>query len=192
MTELGELAQVPPHRVVGDAAHGDGIFLPLVARGEGQIEDAGRVDRVVIEHLVEVTQPEQHDGVRIPRLDVEVLAHQRGGRGGLQECAGARPAPYCVLRLLKLFLRRGGLLLGRLRGRGGLLLAGRLFLGDTPLQLLLSRAAAHLHRLPIVPSSHALAISRFPSGRQGRFARRCQTAAKLYAGPARASSLKPG
>ena len=90
VAEVGQLGHVRAHRVVRHAAHGDRVLLPLVARGERQIEDAGRVDRVVVEHLVEVAQPEQHDGVRIPRLDVEVLAHQRGGRGSLHGCAGAR------------------------------------------------------------------------------------------------------
>ncbi len=80
VSELGQLGQVAAGGVVRNPAHRDGVFLPLVARRERQVEDAGHVDRVFIEHLVEVAEAEEQDGVRIPRLDLEVLAHERRGR----------------------------------------------------------------------------------------------------------------
>ena len=46
-------------RVVGNAAHRHGLALLLVARGEGDLQDARREDRVVVKKLVKVAQAEQ-------------------------------------------------------------------------------------------------------------------------------------
>jgi len=94
MAELRQPGEVRPRRVVRDTAHRDRVLLPLVPRGQRQIEDARHVDGVLVEHLVEVPEAEEDDGVRVPRLDVEVLAHERGGRGGLQAAPAGLPAPY--------------------------------------------------------------------------------------------------
>ena len=189
MAELGQLAEVAPRRVVRDAAHGDRIFLPLVARGERQVEDARRVDRVVVEHLVEVAEPEEHDGVRVPRLDVEVLAHQRGGRGGLQECAGARPAPY---RSPWLFLRRGGLLLApasRWRRPSPCRPSSSWRCAPSASPAVCGGASSSTSDCPVVPCGGSIPIRAWPS-RTVRAA--SETAVKLYAVPARASWLRSG
>ena len=62
----------------------------VVARGEGQAQLARGELRVVLEHFVEVAHPEEQNGLRIPRLDLAVLLHQRRiGRVGLRD-AGRR------------------------------------------------------------------------------------------------------
>ena len=152
VAELGQLHQVRPHRVVRDAAHGDGIFLALVARGQREVEDARDVDRVLVEHLVEVAQPEEDDRVRVPRLDVQVLAHQRRRSAGLRLLH--QPVPGSAPASTRLLLGGGGFLLRRLGRRGGRLARGGALLGQPCLELFLSRSPAHLHRPPIVSSSH--------------------------------------
>ena len=68
--------------VVGDAAHGDlvvkGLGLVLVAGGQGQIQLSGRRAGVGAEHLVEVAQTEEQNGVGILLLDLHILAHHGG------------------------------------------------------------------------------------------------------------------
>jgi hypothetical protein len=77
VAELGELGDVDPRRVVRHAAHRHRIVLALVARGQREIEQPRADHRVLEEHLVEVTEPEQHQPIRMPLLDVQVLPHQR-------------------------------------------------------------------------------------------------------------------
>ena len=63
----------------------------VVARREREPELARRELRVVLEHFVEVAHPEEHDGLRIVRLDLAVLLHQgRVGRVGLGDAGGRR------------------------------------------------------------------------------------------------------
>jgi hypothetical protein len=67
--------------VMGDAAHGHlGAFAHFPA-GKDDLQDLGREDGVVVEHFVEITEPEENDGVGIAFLDLEVLT-PNGGRGG--------------------------------------------------------------------------------------------------------------
>ena len=72
--------------VVGDAAHGHPLLLGLgvlavVPGGEGQIQLPGGQLGVVGEHLVEVAQAEEQDGVRVVLLDLQVLFHHGGQFG---------------------------------------------------------------------------------------------------------------
>jgi hypothetical protein len=55
----------------------------LRAGGERQLERTRRGQRVFVEHLVEVAHPEEHDGVAVLTLRVEVLPHRRGRPGRL-------------------------------------------------------------------------------------------------------------
>ena len=68
--------------VVGHAAHGDpllgGLVFVLVAAGERQIQLAGGGAGVGPEHLIEVTQTEEQDGVLILLLYLQVLLHHGG------------------------------------------------------------------------------------------------------------------
>ncbi len=94
MAQLGETGNIAARRVVGDPAHGHGILLALVAGGLGEREDARRVDRVLVEHLVEVPQAKEYDRVGILRLDLKVLAHERGG--GLRRPSRGWQGPHPV------------------------------------------------------------------------------------------------
>ena len=79
---LDQAGDVALGRVVGDAAHGDGLPLLLVARGEGDLQLARRGDGVVVEELVEVPQPEHQQGAGDLLLDGVILPHER--RGGVR------------------------------------------------------------------------------------------------------------
>ena len=78
---LDQARNVALGRVIGHAAHRDGLTLFLVARGEGDFELAGGGDGVFKEELVEVAQAEHQQGAGNLLLDGVVLPHQR--RGGL-------------------------------------------------------------------------------------------------------------
>src|SRR5207248_661779 len=52
----------------------------IVPRREGETQFASGELRVVLEHLVEVTHPEEQDGVGVSCLDLAILLHQRGVR----------------------------------------------------------------------------------------------------------------
>jgi hypothetical protein len=64
--------------VVRDAAHRDAVAAGVLrTRREREIEGARRRERVLVEHLVEIAHPEEHDGVAVLPLGVEVLTHRR-------------------------------------------------------------------------------------------------------------------
>src|SRR5439155_3952637 len=118
---------------------GDRIFLALVPRRQRQRQRARDIDRILVEHLVEVPEAEEEDGVRIPRLDVEVLAHQRG-RAAARVAAGLAVGPRrrgAPRRGQRLLLGGRGALLGGGLGRRGLGAPGFPPL-DARLQLLLA------------------------------------------------------
>jgi len=71
---LEQPPDVVPGGVVGQAAHGHAVAL-----GERQLEQLGRVDGILEEHLVEVPQPEEQQGIlREFAPDPAVLRHHRG------------------------------------------------------------------------------------------------------------------
>ena len=63
--------------MIRNAAHRDrGARRVLRSRRERQLERARRDQRVLVEHLVEVAHPEEHDRVAVLPLGVEVLPHR--------------------------------------------------------------------------------------------------------------------
>ena len=72
--------------VMRHAAHRDGAAAGVLRpRRERQLERARRGQRVLVEHLVEVAHAEEHDGVAVLPLGVEVLPHRRRRAGGFGE-----------------------------------------------------------------------------------------------------------
>ena len=71
--ELGDIAL---GGMIGDAAHGGALLRILhaaVPRGQRQIELPGGDLRVVVEHLVEIAQPEKEQTVRVLLFDLVIL-----------------------------------------------------------------------------------------------------------------------
>ena len=89
------------HGVMRDPGHGDRA-LPLLPRGQRDIERAGGHRRVLVKRLVEVSEAEEQEVVRIAALPLLVLAHHR--REGREIDVGRR---------------RGGRVVGRAVGRRG-------------------------------------------------------------------------
>ena len=58
----------------GHSGHRHAIAAAHFARREGDLQQPRRPLRVVVEGLVEVTQPEEQDGVRVLALEPQVLA----------------------------------------------------------------------------------------------------------------------
>ncbi len=75
-----ELAEIALQRVMGHPAHRHLALRPLVAGGELHLQDRRRLAGVFEEHLVEVAHAVHQQGIGIPRLDLQVLAHH--GRQG--------------------------------------------------------------------------------------------------------------
>ena len=85
--------------VMGNARHGDGP-LPLLARGEGDLEQARALVGVLEEELVEVAEAEEQEVVGVTLLELPVLQHhwsqrggQRGGQRSAEETAGTARRP---------------------------------------------------------------------------------------------------
>ena len=76
-----QLRDVAVGRVIRHAAHRRLVLLPLVARGEDQVEQRRRLLRVFEEHFVEVAEAVQEDGVGDLALDLEVLLEHGGELG---------------------------------------------------------------------------------------------------------------
>jgi hypothetical protein len=64
--------------VVRDAGERNLVALAHLPRGKHDFQLPGGDARVLVEGLVEVAQPEQHDGVGVLLLDAEVLAADGG------------------------------------------------------------------------------------------------------------------
>ncbi len=75
--EPDELADVPRHRVVRDAAHRGLVRGALLARGQRQIEQRRDLQRVFEEELVEVAHAIEQDRVRILGLELQVVPEHR-------------------------------------------------------------------------------------------------------------------
>ena len=66
--------------VEGNAAHRHPLLCGFasVPGGQGQIQLLGRQLCVLVEHLIEIPQPEEQDAVRILFLDLQILLHHGG------------------------------------------------------------------------------------------------------------------
>src|SRR5258708_694782 len=74
---LDQFGDVAVRRVVGNAAHRRLMLLPLAPRRQNEIEEGRRFLGVVEEHLVEVAEAVEEDGVGDLPLDLEVLLEHR-------------------------------------------------------------------------------------------------------------------
>ena len=72
-----QLLDVAARRVIRRTAHRDRLIRRLVATRQREVANLRRNDRVVEEELVEVTEPEEDDRVRIRGLRGEELPHDR-------------------------------------------------------------------------------------------------------------------
>src|SRR5260370_34947885 len=61
--------------VIRNAAHGNGLALFAVARGERDLQLARGDDRVFVEQFVEIAEAEEQQRVRVARLDGVILLH---------------------------------------------------------------------------------------------------------------------
>ncbi len=76
---LEQPGQVAGRRVMRHAGHGDVLALRALAPGgEGDVEHLRRLDRVVVEELVEVPQAEEEERLRVLLLGPEELLHDGG------------------------------------------------------------------------------------------------------------------
>ena len=84
VARLGQPGNVAVHRMEGDTAHGRLGRGALAPGGEGDLQGAGRLQGIVVKHLIEVAHPEHQDGILMPRLYVVVLLKhgRRAGHGG--------------------------------------------------------------------------------------------------------------
>src|SRR6266581_282951 len=80
VTEADQPPQVLRRRLDGNAGEGHFRRTAIVPRREGETQFAGGELRVVLEHFVEVTHPEEQDGVGVSCFDLAILLHQRGVR----------------------------------------------------------------------------------------------------------------
>ncbi len=72
-----ELHQVGVQGVVRHAAHRRLAVAAALPGGQLHLQDRRRLHRVVKEHLEKVAHAVQHDRIRVPRLDLKVLAQHR-------------------------------------------------------------------------------------------------------------------
>ena len=75
--ELGEHLDVRVGGVHRHTTHRDGVLLPLVPGGELNVQQRSGDLGVAEEHLVEIAHPVEEDGVGMPGLEGQVLAHHR-------------------------------------------------------------------------------------------------------------------
>ena len=72
-----QLGDVAGGGVIGQPAQRHLVGLVLVAGGQGDVEQARAFDGVLVEHFVEVADPEKQNRVRVLLLDLAVLPHER-------------------------------------------------------------------------------------------------------------------
>ena len=109
--ELDEAGQVLVQGLDRHPGQGHPARGPVVAAGEREPEKAGPFLGVVLEHLVEVAHPKEHEGVSVLGLDLAPLAHERrlsAAKSGLDHStagpdrvAGTLPPYHCRRRPVK-------------------------------------------------------------------------------------------
>ena len=87
--------------MIGHAAHWDGFAALFVAGGEGDLQDAGGDDRVVVKEFVEIAEAEEEQRLRMLFFHGVVLLHQRSswlGHGQIMRKLFGRLGDYGVGR----------------------------------------------------------------------------------------------
>jgi len=80
------------------AAHRGFVPGAALPRGQGEIEQRGRLDRVVEEKLEEIPHPVEEEGVRMARLDLQIVPEHRRQLGDGGHGAADYPAAAARLR----------------------------------------------------------------------------------------------
>ena len=83
-TELDEARQMLLQRDHWHPGHLDRHAGRLAARRQGDVEQTGGFFGVAVEHLVEIAHAVEHQGVRVFRLDAQVLLHHRRVAGEIR------------------------------------------------------------------------------------------------------------
>jgi len=79
-----QLGQVGLRRVRRHPGHGDRRAGMGAAMGQGDADGGRSAGGVVEEQLVEIAHAEEHQGVGLARLGLEILRHHRRGAGGVR------------------------------------------------------------------------------------------------------------
>ncbi len=77
LAQLDQPRQVLLDRMVRHPGHHHRRAGRFAALGQGDVEQARGLARVLVKQLVEVAHAEQHQRIRVLRLDRQVLLHQR-------------------------------------------------------------------------------------------------------------------
>ena len=85
--QLGQIGLGGVHRHPG---HGDGLAAVRATGGQLDAEGGGGLLGVLKKQLVEVAHAEEDQGVRLARLGLEELRHDRAGAGGVDRNRGCR------------------------------------------------------------------------------------------------------
>ena len=104
---LDELGEIAVRGVVGHAGHRDRGAVGASARRQGDVEELGRLLRVVEEQLVEVAHAVEQQRVRVFGLDAQVLLHDRRVVGEGRRHRGTRASSPAIERCNKPECGRG-------------------------------------------------------------------------------------
>ncbi len=98
MSSANQPRDVAFRRVIRHAAHRHGLALFAIARGQSDLQQARGHLRIVVEKLVEISQPEKQqrlrmlllDGVILPQQWRSGLSHERGPGTGISIMSARR------------------------------------------------------------------------------------------------------
>ena len=76
---FNETGHITLGRMVGDTAHGNGLFVFFVSGGQGDVEYARGDLSVFKKHLIEIAHAVKEDGIGVLLLDRKILLNHRGG-----------------------------------------------------------------------------------------------------------------
>ena len=77
---LDQARQIALGGMVGHPSHRDRPALIFAPRGQRDVEHSGGLHGIFEKQLVEIPHPEEQQGIGMPRLDRQVLRHERAGR----------------------------------------------------------------------------------------------------------------
>ena len=74
-----EFGQICVQRMMGETSHRSALILPaVITLGQGYTQDVGSFHRILSVGLIEISTPEEEDGIGMLGLQVEELFHHRG------------------------------------------------------------------------------------------------------------------